>query len=95
MKLKSFNYFIGLLIVLFCLPVLADEKIDIWKNKKETSNSTPTDNTNNQQSPDSQSSKPLNTLEKVQIQESSSFTLDEKKVFGTVSYTHLTLPTKA
>ena len=82
MKLKSFNYFIGLLIVLFCLPVLADEKIDIWKNKKETSNSTPTENTNNQQSPDSQSSKPLNTLEKVQIQESSSFTLDEKKVFG-------------
>ena len=82
MKLKSFNYFIGLLIVLICLPVLADEKIDIWKNKKETSNSTPTDNTNNQQSPDSQSSKPLNTLEKVQIQESSSFTLDEKKVFG-------------
>ena len=61
---------------------MADEKIDIWKNKKETSNSTPTDNTNNQQSPDSQSSKPLNTLEKVQIQESSSFTLDEKKVFG-------------
>ena len=82
MKLKSFNYFIGLLIVLFCLPVLGDEKIDIWKNKKETSNSTPTENTNNQQSPDSQSSKPLNTLEKVQIQESSSFTLDEKKVFG-------------
>ena len=82
MKLKSFNYFIGLLIVLICLPVLADEKIDIWKNKKETSNSTPTENTNNQQSPDSQSSKPLNTLEKVQIQESSSFTLDEKKVFG-------------
>ena len=82
MKLKSFNYFIGLLIVLFCLPVLGDEKIDIWKNKKETSNSTPTENTNNQQSPDSQSSKPLNTLEKVQIQESSSFILDEKKVFG-------------
>ena len=82
MKLKSFNYFIGLLIVLFCLPVLGDEKIDIWKNKKETSNSTPTENTNNQQSPDSQSSKPLNTLEKVQIQESTSFILDEKKVFG-------------
>ena len=82
MKLKSFNYFIGLLIVLFCLPVLGDEKIDIWKNKKETSSSTPTDNTNNQQSPDSQSSKPLNTLKKVQIQESSSFTFDEKKVFG-------------
>ena len=82
MKLKSFNYFIGLLIVLFCLPVLGDEKIDIWKNKKETSSSTPTDNTNNQQSPDSQLSKPLNTLKKVQIQESSSFTFDEKKVFG-------------
>ena len=35
MKLKSFNYFIGLIIILFNLPVIGEEKIDIWKNKKE------------------------------------------------------------
>ena len=35
MKLKSFNYFIGLLIISVHLPLLGEEKIDIWKNKKE------------------------------------------------------------
>ena len=34
MKLKSFNYFIGLLIIFF-IHLLSEEKIDIWKNKKE------------------------------------------------------------
>ena len=36
MKLKSFNYFIGLLFIFFYPPLLGEEKIDIWKNKKET-----------------------------------------------------------
>ena len=35
MKLKSFNYLVGLLIVLIFSPLLSEEKIDIWKNKKE------------------------------------------------------------
>ena len=83
MKLKSFNYFIGLLIIFFFPPVFGDEKIDIWKNKKETdNNSSKIENINIQESPNSQSSDSINTLEKVQIQESTSFTLDEKKVFG-------------
>ena len=36
MKLKSFNYSICLLVTLFFSPILSEEKIDIWKNKKET-----------------------------------------------------------
>ena len=35
MKLKSFNYFLGLLIIFLYSPLLSEEKIDIWKNKKE------------------------------------------------------------
>ena len=35
MKLKSFNYFFGLLIVLtFFSPLKGEDKIDIWKNNK-------------------------------------------------------------
>ena len=33
MKLKSFKYIFGLLIIFHALPILSDEKIDIWKNK--------------------------------------------------------------
>ena len=38
MKLKSFNYLLGLLIILFILPVKGEDKIDIWKNKKKEEN---------------------------------------------------------
>ena len=37
MKLKSFKNFFSLLIVFFYLaPLNSEEKIDIWKNKKNT-----------------------------------------------------------
>ena len=36
MKLKSFNFLIGLLIlILFSNPLKTEEKIDIWKNKEK------------------------------------------------------------
>ena len=35
MKLKSFNCIIGLLIIFLNSIALSEEKIDIWKNKKE------------------------------------------------------------
>ena len=35
MKLKSFNFLIGLLIIFFCTPLFSEEKIDIWKNKEK------------------------------------------------------------
>ena len=37
MKLKSFNFLVGLLIIFSFSPLASEEKIDIWKNKKETS----------------------------------------------------------
>ena len=40
MKLKSFNFLIGLLLILYFSPLLSEEKIDIWKNNKENKNST-------------------------------------------------------
>ena len=36
MKLKSFNYILGLIIIFFWSPLLSEEKIDIWKNNKNT-----------------------------------------------------------
>ena len=42
MKLKSFSCYLGLLIIFTFSPLISEEKIDIWKNKKkpvtETSN---------------------------------------------------------
>ena len=35
MKLKNFNCIIGFLIIFTHSPLLCEEKIDIWKNKKE------------------------------------------------------------
>ena len=43
MKLKSFNFFTGLLIILFFPHLGAEEKIDIWKNKNNTTVQTPDD----------------------------------------------------
>jgi hypothetical protein len=41
MKLKSFNYFLGLLIIFLSFTFLkSEEQIDIWKNKKNNSDST-------------------------------------------------------
>jgi hypothetical protein len=46
MKLKSFNYLICLLIILIFSPLSSEDKIDIWKNKKEVvkESSTPIEN---------------------------------------------------
>ena len=41
MKLKNFNYLIGLLIIFFHLPLVSEDKIDIWNNKKDTAIKTP------------------------------------------------------
>ena len=36
MKLKSFNFFISLLIICLFSPVMSEDKIDIWKNNKDS-----------------------------------------------------------
>ena len=33
MKLKSYNYLVVLLMIVFCSSLSSEEKIDIWKNK--------------------------------------------------------------
>ncbi len=83
MKLKSFNYFVGLLIIFLYSPLLSEEKIDIWKNKKEIiSESSNQGDKNNQDKTDIQSSQTLQTIEKIEIEQSNQIQLEEKLVYG-------------
>ena len=84
MKLKSFNYFIGLILIIFLnTPILSEEKIDIWKNKKKH-------HPVNQKKKmliykkkfNLDSSQTLKALEKIQIQEGSEIQTDDQKVYG-------------
>ena len=84
MKLKSFNYFIGLIIILFNLPVIGEEKIDIWKNKKEKSvvESPNTEIKKEQKILNSNSSQRIKADEKIEIQEGTTIQPDDQKVYG-------------
>jgi hypothetical protein len=83
MKLKSFNYFLGLLIIFLYSPLSSEEKIDIWKNKKETVIDSPKQEENyNQDKPEISSSQTLKSLEKIQIQESSQIQTEKEIVYG-------------
>ena len=69
MKLKSFNYFAGLLIIFLYSPLLSEEKIDIWKNKKEIAIDSPKQEKNNNQSkPDLLPPQTVQTIEKIEIE---------------------------
>ena len=83
MKLKSFNYFLGLLIIFLYSPLSSEEKIDIWKSKKETVIDSPKQEENyNQDKPEISSSQTLKSLEKIQIQESSQIQTEKEIVYG-------------
>ena len=83
MKLKSFNYFLGLLIIFLYSPLLSEEKINIWKNKKEIAvDSSKKEESYNQDKPELSSSQSLQTIEKIQIQESSQIQTKEELVYG-------------
>ncbi len=83
MKLKSFNYLVGLLIIFSLSPLLSEEKIDIWKNKKETSTvNTEIEKKDNQDNSNPGSSQTLEALEKIQIEESSLMKTEDQKVYG-------------
>jgi hypothetical protein len=83
MKLKSYKFFIGLLITLFCSPLLGEEKIDIWNNK--TKNNTDVqkkkDDSAKEQT-NTNSSQTIQAVEKIQIEEGSSLQTEEQKVYG-------------
>ena len=84
MRLKSFNYFISLLIYfLFTSLLWAEDKIDIWNNKKETlSENSEKVEQNNSQNTNIISTQDTNSLEKIEIKEGSEIQSDEKKVYG-------------
>ena len=83
MKLRSFNYFIGLILIFFCSHLFSEEKIDIWKNKKERpQQNLEVEERDNQGNSNSKISKPIKALDKIKIQESSTIQSEEKNVFG-------------
>jgi len=83
MKLKSFSYFIGLIIIFFNSLLFSEEKVDIWKNNKENSNEIKQiDEKLTPQTSNPLSSTRIKSTDKIQIQEGSSIQLEEQKVYG-------------
>jgi len=83
MKLKSFNYFLGLSIIFFNSLLFSEEKVDIWKNNKETVNeTTQIDEKLTQETSNPSLSTRIKATDKIQIQEGSSIQLEEQKVYG-------------
>jgi hypothetical protein len=84
MKLKSFNYLVGLLIIFLHLPLIGEEKIDIWKEKKDISSESRNSEKEKaiKEKTNLNSSQKIDSLEKIQIEEGSQITRDEKKVYG-------------
>ena len=84
MKLKSFNYFFGLLIVLtFFSPLKSEDKIDIWKNnknKKQIIKNKDTINKKNSQKLKSITS--LDSIQNIKIEDEPLSKNIEEKVFG-------------
>ena len=82
MKLKSFSFLFSLLLI-FCQPLFSEEKIDIWKNKKEAlPDNTKTENVSTQSNSNLQSSQKIKSLEKIQIEEGIPINANEQKVYG-------------
>ena len=83
MKLKSFSYLVGLIIIFFNSLLFSEEKVDIWKNNKETSNEIKQiDEKITQETSNPPSSIRIKAADKIQIQEGSSIQLGEQKVYG-------------
>ncbi len=84
MKLKSFNYILGLIIIFFCSPLLSEEKIDIWKNnknsKEQSSNLKKEEDI--KEKINIEPSQTVQSIDKIQIQESASIKSEEQKVYG-------------
>ena len=83
MKLKSFNHFASLLILFLFLPLYSEEKIDIWKNKKDiASDQLKQEEKNNKGKPDLLSSQTIQTIDRIQIEEGSQIQTVEQLVYG-------------
>ena len=84
MKLKSFNYILGLIIIFFWSPLLSEEKIDIWKNNKNTKeqSSNLKKEEDIKEKINIEPSQTVQSIDKIQIQESVSIKSEEQKVYG-------------
>ena len=83
MRLKNFNYLLGLLIFFFYSPLFCEDKIDIWKNKSEipiSSSDKEIQKKKNQDKP--KTSQNIETLKKIKIEEGSAIQSSGPKIYG-------------
>jgi len=83
MKLKSFNYLIGLLVFLLFLPSWSEEKIDIWKNN--TNKNIEASNPSTQNTEKNDNTKASNIIEssaKIQIEENNEALAEKENIYG-------------
>ena len=84
MILKSFKSYLSLLILLiFCFPVTAEDKIDIWKNNKQNSeNPEPKTQNSIEVKPKQKTIRVETNNDKIKIEDSINNKIDEAKVYG-------------
>ncbi len=86
MILRSFKYFFGLLIIsMFFSPVISEEKIDIWKNKKKQEEKSESLIKNDEQERNKILLNPANKIKPdqvIQIEDNTKENINENKVFG-------------
>ena len=83
MKLKNFNYIVGLIIIFFTSHLFSEDKIDIWDNKeKVTSEDIQKKENKTQKINNISTSQTIEALEKIKIQEGSEIKNEEQRVFG-------------
>ena len=86
MKLRSFNYLAGLLIIFLSSPVIGEGKIDIWNNKKKEVSETQIPKKQDlQKKPNLESNQTIQATETIQIQNSLTINPDEKKFMAFMS----------
>ena len=83
MKLKSFNYLAGLLIILFFSHLASEEKIDIWNNNKPSNENLSIDNKKEiPTGTETNASQTIDALQKIQIQERAELLTEEQNIYG-------------
>ena len=83
MKLKSFKYLIGLLVIMLFSPLLSEEKIDIWKNNSKKN--IETSNSSIQTTQENNNTKSANIIEsptKIQIEENNEIIAEKENIYG-------------
>ncbi len=82
MKLKNYSFFISLL-VFFYSPLFSEEKIDIWKNKKDpVNNSIPKEENDTKENINLKKLQTIKANDQIQIEEGSTIQSEESNVYG-------------